>query len=86
VKISVDPGVGLILVLVASFLQSAAAIAAYFLSSGVAKPTQQAPQYADYGSQPGYGQTQFAGQPTPVVPEQETPGAGTTYQPPYPSQ
>lgn len=73
-----DAGIGLILVLVTSFLQSALAIAVLLFASGVLKPPQ--PRQANYGyyGQPGYGQ--------PQQPYYGAPGApGTTppsYQPP----
>lgn len=51
-------GVGLILVLITSFLQAAIAVVALLLGSGVVKPP--APRQAQYGyyGQPGYGQPQ----------------------------
>lgn len=60
-------GIGLIIVLVTSFLQAAAAIAALLFAAGVIKPPQpsQPPQYGYYGQAGGYGQPpQQPAQPT----------------------
>ena len=79
-------GLGLILVLVLSFLQSALAIAALLFTSGIIKPPQPSqPQYGYYGPGGGYGQ------PPQSQPQQQQPyyGGGPgpgSYQQPPPSQ
>ncbi len=61
-------GLGLIIVLVTSFLQAALAIAALLFASGIVKPPQRAqqPQYGYYGQAGTYGQPpQQPAQPSP---------------------
>jgi hypothetical protein len=61
-------GLGLIIVLVTSFLQAALAIAALLFASGIVKPPQrsQQPQYGYYGQAGTYGQPpQQPAQPSP---------------------
>jgi hypothetical protein len=78
----VGVGVGLILVLITSFLQAAVAVVALLLASGVVKPP--APRQAQYGGYygqpgvpPGYGQPQ-----QPYYGQQGAPGAPTYQSPP----
>jgi hypothetical protein len=72
-------GIGLILVLVTSFLQAGAAVVGLLLGSGVIKPpAPRQAQYGGYYGQPGYGQPQqqyYGGAPG-------APGAPTYQAPP----
>jgi hypothetical protein len=80
-------GIGLIIVLITSFLQAALAITALLFSSDIIKPpAPKQPQYGYYG-QGGYGQPQPPSPPS--QPQQPyygaAPGPGS-YPPPPPSQ
>jgi Family of unknown function (DUF5336) len=81
-------GIGLIIVLITSFVQAALAITALLFSSDIIKPP--APKQAQYGyyGQGGYGQPQPPSSP-PSQPQQPYYGAGPgpgSYPPPPPSQ
>jgi hypothetical protein len=73
---TVEAGVGLILVLVTSFLQASLAVGWVLFSAGVVKPSSSA-QYG-YGGQGAYGSPQTH---QPQQPYQQQP-----YQPPQPYQ
>ena len=82
-------GIGLIIVLITSFVQAALAITALLFSSDIIKPpAPKQPQYGYYG-QGGYGQPQPPPSSPPSQPQQPyygaAPGPGS-YPPPPPSQ
>ena len=85
----VSAGVGLILVLITSFLQSALAVAVLLFSADLIKPPQpKQPQYGYYG-QGGYGQLPQQSPPPQSQPQQPYYGGGPapgSYQPPPSSQ
>jgi hypothetical protein len=83
-----NTGIGLIIVLITSFVQAAVAIAALLFAADIIKPpAPKPPQYGYYG-QAGYGQPQPPPSP-PSQPQQPyygaAPGPGS-YPPPPPSQ
>lgn len=81
----VKAGLGLIFVLITSFVQAAAAVVGLLLESGVIKPPQpRQAQYGGYYGQPGYGQPQPQ-QPYYGAGAPGAPGTTPSYQPP-PSQ
>ncbi len=58
--VGLDAGVGLLLVVIASFIQAALAIAVMLAAAGIIKsaPSGQSAQYGSYGQGGGYGQPQ----------------------------
>lgn len=79
-----NAGIGLILVLVTSFLQAALAVAVLLFSAGVIKPpAPKQPQYGYYGpASGGYGPQQPLQQSQPQQPYYGGPAPGSYQQPP----
>ncbi|MGE5695986.1 MAG: DUF5336 domain-containing protein [Candidatus Sericytochromatia bacterium] len=79
-----NAGIGLILVLVTSFLQAALAVAVLLFSAGVIKPpAPKQPQYGYYGpASGGYGPQQPLQQGQPQQPYYGGPAPGSYQQPP----
>lgn len=79
-----NAGIGLILVLITSFLQAALAVAVLLFSAGVIKPpAPKQPQYGYYGpASGGYGPQQPLQQGQPQQPYYGAPAPGSYQQPP----
>jgi hypothetical protein len=83
---AVKSGIGLIMVLITSFIQAGLAVVVLLFAADVIKPPQPQPQYAGYYGQPGYPAAGY-GQAQPQQPgygaqPQAQPPSQPPYQPP----